>query len=113
LDTKRGKSLPLYGREHGVSRVRVINSIDCRNPTRHKCIVMAKTDSEVLGVVIVEPDMKTMEKSAMLVARVFATDSSVCEIPIQITNPTNKALTLFKGQNLGFIDEEEDADAPI
>jgi hypothetical protein len=74
---------------------------------------MAKTDSEVQGVVIVEPDMKTMEKSAMLVARVLATVSSVGKIPIQITNPTNKALTLFKGQNLGFIDEVEDGDAPI
>jgi hypothetical protein len=49
----------------------------------------------------------------MLVARVLATVSSVGEIPIQVTNLTNKALTLFKGQNLGFIDEAEDADAPI
>jgi hypothetical protein len=53
LDTKRGRSLPLYGRKHGDLRVRVINSIDCRTPPRHKCIVMAKTDSEVQGVVIV------------------------------------------------------------
>jgi len=30
------------------------------------------------------------------------------EVPLQITNPSNKTVTLYKEQNLGFIDEVEE-----
>ncbi len=34
--------------------------------------------------------------------------SNNSEVPLQITNPTNKTVTLYKEQNLGFIAEVEE-----
>jgi hypothetical protein len=70
---------------------------------------MAKvTDTDVKGIVIVEPDTKVLERNGILVARVLANVSNNGVVPLQITNPSNKTVTLYKEQNLGFIAEVEE-----
>jgi hypothetical protein len=83
--------------------------VDVRIKPRHKSIVMAKvTDTDVKGIVIVEPDTQVLERKGILVVRVLANVSNNGEVPLQITNPSNKTVTLYKEQNLGFIAEVEE-----
>jgi hypothetical protein len=109
LETRKGTISPLYEKKSGIERVRVTNMLDVRIKPRHKSIVMAKvTDTDVKGIVIVEPDTQVLERNGILVARVLANVSNNSEVPLQITNPTNKTVTLYKEQNLGFIAEIEE-----
>ncbi len=114
LESRKGTTFPLYEKEGDIKRVRVTNMVDVRIKPRHKSIVMAKvTDTDVKGIVIVEPDTQFLERNGILVARVLANVSNNSEVPLQINNPSKKTVTVYKEQNLGFIDEVEEVGSTI
>ncbi len=77
---------------------------DIRLKPRHKTIITAKiVDSDLKGVVVIEPALIISEKTGVLIARVLVDVPTSREVPIQLTNPADKTIVIYKDQTIGFV----------
>ena len=85
-------------------KIRVVCLEDIRLKPRHKTIITAKiVDSYLKGEVVIETALIISEKTGVMIARVLVDVPTNREVPIQLTNPADKAIVIYKDQTIGFV----------
>jgi hypothetical protein len=104
LEHCKGKSHTIQPKIERDDKIRVVCLEDIRLKPRHKTIITAKIiDSDIKGEVVIEPALIISEKTGVMIARVLVDVPTSREVPIQLTNPADKTIVIYKDQTIGFV----------